>query len=288
MTHPHVVPGQETQAGGWDSAMVDPPSYFFGRLAVSWRWVRFENDPPGSKNWSMHEYQMQPGPDGEQVMTEQSLQEFQQAENADYGSGIFNSKQATFNIVPLNPTLRPWKREFSLSNNKKKEWRLVIRPAIESVAEQVAAIKGLVVGQFTATTELDGMFVSGERVLNPDNKNKEDNFKTMKFEKVYPDETACRAAWEAWMSEQGREIPGAPVAVETIDPAVRASLVPFLAHFWEKSKGERLPLTAFLKHLQSETMAPAGFTLADPECVAFHAATPDMISSVESGEEIPF
>lgn len=171
-----------------------------------------------------------------------------------------------FEFVPVDVT----RKTFSVNTVKwAAEFNQVLRPSLEAVSEQLASIKGLVVGQFNFLRAVSGMYVKCERVPRPDNK-EEETWTTMKFQEVYPDAIACADAWKA---HTGKEIGGSQVADLPFMPdptptdhteLQRASMAAFLPALWEQAGGDMVKMHALLK---ANPMIGAHFDIESPEVV---------------------
>lgn len=170
-----------------------------------------------------------------------------------------------FTFTPLNPQ----RQIFSISTVKwASEFNQVLRPSLETCAEQIAVIKRLIVGQFNPLREVNAMWVKCERVPRPDNA-EDETWTTMSFLKVYATEAECTAAFEA---ETGQSATPEPIPFETppsdVDPE-RAALAAFLPAMWEHAKAqadEEATRPLYMAQLLNDNrMLAKHFTLESPE-----------------------
>ena len=228
----------------FDDAMTNEPDFFYGSVSVE-AWQGFFEKGVGAVPYDEHAH----GPDRKHYLI------------------------IHFEFVPVDPT----RKIFSVNTVKwAAEFNKVLRPSLEVVSDQLAGIKGLIVGQFNPLRAVSGMYVRCERVPRPDNKENE-TWTTMKFQKVYPNEAACVAAWEA---DSGKELGGSPAAglpfmpedpgadlpyhadeVGATDP-VRASMAAFLPALWAQAAGDTIKMAGLLS---DNPMIGQHFTVESPE-----------------------
>ena len=133
------------------------------------------------------------------------------------------------NVAPLDPT----KKMIPLSTVKwAAEFKKIVRPSIEQLAEQIAAAKpGLVVGEFNTLREISGLWVVGERVPRPDNKEDED-YTTLKFLDVFATEEECAEAAAKIGLSGSDEQPVEPPARNNGNGQARTAMAGFLPALW--------------------------------------------------------
>jgi hypothetical protein len=199
----------------FDDAMTDEPSRFFGQVTIEAYQVIFEKDAGGK--WGKPE----------QYVPELHGDEAEIAKD----DGKFLSTQIDFNFTPVDPTRKIWIRTMGAKNRKRPEFQRVVRPSIEALSDQIAQAKGLQVGQFNPLREISGMWVGGEFVPRPSNKEGE-TWTTLKFTSVYADQAACKQAADEAYNREVDEVP----AEQSAEDANKAALIPFLYPLWEQAK----------------------------------------------------
>ena len=153
-----------------DDAMTDEPSRFYGQLDVfAFTCVLIKGEGKVAYDPAQH-------------------------------NGLRTSTAIEFTVTPCDATKKMIQRDML---NWTSDFKGIARPSIEALAEQIAGIKGLTVGQFNPLREIDAMWVGGEFVPRPDNKEGE-TWTTLKFDAVYADAAACA---EAAGVELGGELP---------------------------------------------------------------------------------
>jgi len=214
MTYNHD--GEDTHYDAYDDAMTDEPSRFFGCVTIEAYQVVFINDGSG---WQKPE----------QYLPELHGDEAEIAKNDDK----FLSTQIDFSITPTDAARKIISRTVGAKNRKRPEFARVIRPSIEALAAQIAAIKGLQPGQFNPLKELSGMWVEGEFVPRPSNKPGE-TWTTLKFTCVFASQDECAAAADEAYNRDADDEPAAEVQDDGQD-ADKAKMVPFVASLWEQA-----------------------------------------------------
>lgn len=173
-----------------------------------------------------------------------------------------------FVFTPIDP-----KRQiFTISTVKwAAEYNQCLRPSVESLADQIAKLKSLTAGQFNPLRELAGLYVRTERVPRPGNKEGE-TWTTHRFLEIYPDEAACRKAYEEASGEVASdEIPFTPdeVAAAAANDPQRAAFAIFLPPLWAKAKeGESdaaLQVLRMAALLASDPVLKTHFNINSPE-----------------------
>jgi len=168
-----------------------------------------------------------------------------------------------FTIAHVDPTMPLVERG---SVNWGKDFKEVVRPSVEKLVPDLAALKGLTVGQFNPLKQLSGMWVCATLVEQPG----DDRYTCLRFDALYTDEAACRLAYEA---SSGREVGGSPVAdlpFEPEEPATKSSpereaLAAFLPSVWERSGHNAAIMEELLKR---DRVLGAVFDIDSPEVVA--------------------
>lgn len=179
-----------------------------------------------------------------------------------------------FTVAHVDPT---WPLIQRTTVNFTRNFNEVTRPSIETLLPTIAKIKGLVEGQFPPLVGLDGLWVSGTLELKPDNK-KGETFTCCRFDGVFPDEAACRAAYEA---DTGAEADGSPVADLPFEPEppkpkadpIRATLAAFLPNLWEQAQEAAGPSGSdanleMARLLKASPLLGQHFDVDSPEVVA--------------------
>jgi len=185
-----------------------------------------------------------------------------------------------FEFVPIDVTRRTFSRHLGTWDGV-LEYTEVLLPSLKVLTDDIARVKGLLLGQFNFMREASGLYFRCLRVKNPDNEEGQ-TWKTMEFQEVYPDEAACVAAWE---KHDGKEIGGSQVADVPFTPAEvkaatsepqratasgermgkqRASMAAFLPTLWQQAGGDMVKMHALLK---ANPMIEAHFDIESPEVV---------------------
>jgi len=162
-----------------------------------------------------------------------------------------------FTVTPLDPTAKLIGRECL---NWTAEYTQAIRPSIEVLRDQIAAIRGQATAAVNPLQAANGLFVAGEFVPRPDNKPGE-TWTTLRFTAVFADEAACQAAATASAPPPAPAVP---------DSAARQSLAMFLPALWEQA-GRNAQTLAGLLATHAVLFC---FTMSDPEVVAVMQTTP--------------
>ena len=216
MTYNPDNPTEHDEYDPFDDAMADEPSRFFGQVTIEAYQVIFVNDGSG---WQKPE----------QYVPELHGDEAEIAKD----DGKFLSTQIDFSITPVDPARKIIARTMGAKNRKRPEFQRVVRPSIEALSEAIAQIKGLQAGQFNPLREISGMWVGGEFVPRPSNKEGE-TWTTLKFTAVYADQAACKQAADEAYNNEADEVPDEPA--QSAEDAAKASLAPFLTPLWEQAK----------------------------------------------------
>jgi len=211
----------EHEYDAYDDAMTDEPSRFFGCVTIEAYQALFAKDAGGK--WQKPE----------QYIPELHGDEAEIAKDDDK----FLGTQIDFSITPVDPTRKIISRTVGAKNRRRPEFARVIRPSIEALAAQIAAIKGLQPGQFNPLKELSGMWVEGEFVPRPSNKPGE-TWTTLKFTCVFASQDECAAAADEAYNRDADDEPAAEPEDNGQD-AAKAALVPFLAPLWEQAGHDR-------------------------------------------------
>jgi len=248
MTYPH--PEEDL----YESAMEDEPQCFFGQPSFNlWKCILEKGTGKVPYDPNLH-------------------------------AGRRTSIAIELTLTPIDPTRRLIQRQML---NWTPDFKGVMRPSIEALADQIAEMKGLQVGQFSPLKAIEGMFTSGEFVPRPDNKPGQ-TWTTLRFDAVYASREACEAAHAKKMAELG--IDGAsPEADEQLAPMSddseqRAAMAAFLPALWAQAQKTSMPLAEMDKLLKANPML-AGFTLASSEVVAL---TGSKHPAGDFEQEIPF
>jgi hypothetical protein len=229
----------------YDDAMTQDPSYFYGQVHVEAFQGFFQTGHKGPIRFDANVH----GADHKHYLV------------------------IEFTFTPLDAT----KQIFAISCMKwSPEFNQILRPSLEQVAEQIASIKTLTVGQFNPMREVSSMWVKTKRVPRPDNAENE-TWTTMEFAQVYAAEADCIAAME---SETGRsatpeEIPFTPDEVAQAqasegDLAERTALIIFLPSQWVEAKNQAErngtdPKDEMVEVLKAKPMLAKYFTIESPE-----------------------
>jgi hypothetical protein len=233
MTYPHPNSTNDLNLGelpdAIDEAMTHQPSRFFGCLTVdAYKCVLIKGQGKVPFDPTQH-------------------------------ANLRTSVAINFTVAPLDPTRKLITREVL---NWVREFRLVIRPSIEMLAETIAQIKGLPADEFNPLREVSGMWVGGEFVPRPDNKPDED-WTTLKFTAVYPDRAACELASIAVFGSAPATPSPTPSPIAT-DPE-RTALAAFLPMMWEQSNHD---LVKMAQMIADNPMLADKFDIDSPEVTA--------------------
>jgi len=220
MTHPHV------ENDPFDKAMTDEPSYFAGKISTD-AWVCVLEKGVGKVPFDPQIHQ-----------------------------GLRTSTVIEFTIEPLDPTRQLIQRDCL---NWTPDFKSVIRPSLELIAEKIGQIRNVQPGQFNPLREINGLYVTGEFVPRPDNK-PGDTWTTLKIMDVFETEAECQASHDELL-----DLEPAPVAaVQDADPQ-RAAMAAFLPALW-KQAGEST--AEFLLLIQQNPMLADKFDANSPEVKA--------------------
>jgi len=200
----------------FDDAMTDEPSRFFGQVSIEAYQAIMAQDASGK--WQRPEPYIPDlhGDEGE----------------VNKADDKFFTTQVDISLTPVDPTRKIWTRTVGAKNHKNPEFARVIRPSIEALAAQIAAIKNLQPGQFNPLKELSGMWVAGEFVPRPSNK-PDETWTTLKFTCVFASQQECAAAADEAYNHESDESAAEPE--DNGQDAAKAALVPFLAPLWEQA-----------------------------------------------------
>ena len=203
----------------FDDAMTDEPSRFFGQVSIEAYQAIMAQDASGK--WQRPEPYIPDlhGDEGE----------------VNKADDKFFTTQVDISLTPVDPTRKIWTRTVGAKNRKNPEFQRAIRPSIEALAAQIAAIKNLQPGQFNPLKELSGMWVEGEFVPRPSNKPGE-TWTTLKFTCVFASQEECAAAADEAYNREADDEPTAEVQDE--EARKRAVMVDFLPGVWKGAKRE--------------------------------------------------
>jgi len=239
-------PNEHAEYDPYDDAMTDEPSMFFGKVEIQAYRIVIK-DQTGGGDWK---------PDG-QYAPELHGSEAEIAKAEDK----FLATNVNINITPANAGLKMIQRSMGAKNRKRPEFARVVRPSIEALSDEIANIKGLQSGQFNPLKELSGMWVAGEFVPRPSNK-EDETWTTLKFTRVFANQDGCVAAMEAYNNEDYDE-----PAEEGDDghDEDKTAMIPFLPPLWEQAKHDRDKMAALLAE---NPLLNDAFTIDSPEVVA--------------------
>jgi len=234
-------PDDKNEHDAYDDAMTDEPSRFFGQVTVEAYEACFYQDASGK--WKQEPYSP------ELHGTEEELAKV---------NGKFLTTQVDITITPLDPTRKLITRSMGAKNRKRPEFQRVVRPSIEALAERIASVKGLQVGQFNPLREFTGLWVSGEFVPRPD----DPQWTTLKFTDVYQDQAECAQAAATYYN---REVETGETSAEAEDngrDAEKAALLPFIPPLWEQSGHD---VSKMAEALAKNPLLNMHFTMDSPE-----------------------
>lgn len=175
--------------------------------------------------------------------------------NVHKNDGWIQATAVSLHIAPLDPVRKFIDRETITFG---AEWSKVIRPSIEALAAKIATIRGKKPDEINPLRELNNLWVAGEFVPRPDNKNGE-TWTTLKFTDVFATEAECAAHAAAAKTANGNVEPQ-PVT-QQVDPQ-RAALAAFLPALWAQAGKDAKAFEALLK--------------ANPVLVAFTMDSPEV------------
>jgi len=233
----------EHEYDAYDDAMTDEPSRFFGCVTIEAYQALFAKDAGGK--WQKPE----------QYIPELHGDEAEIAKDDDK----FLGTQIDFSITPVDPTRKIISRTVGAKNRRRPEFARVIRPSIEALAAQIAAIKNLQPGQFNPLKELSGMWVAGEFVPRPSNK-PDETWTTLKFTCVFASQQECAAAADEAYNHESDESAAEPE--DNGQDAAKAALVPFLAPLWEQAGHDADKMGELLA---SNPLLSSAFEMDSPE-----------------------
>jgi len=208
----------------YEDAMTDEPSRFFGQVTIEAYTAYFYKDNNGKWKIEPHNPELH----GDEA-------EIAKAENG------FLTTQVDINITPLNPIHKLITRSMGAKNRKRPEFQRIVRPSIEALAERIALVKDLTVGQFNPLREFSGLWVGGEFVPRPD----DEKWTTLKFTDVYQDQAECAQAAATYYNREvvaETEIP----AEDNGRDAEKAALIPFIRPLWEQAGHDAGKMTELL------------------------------------------
>jgi len=236
----------EHEYDAFEDAMTDEPSRFFGQVSIEAYQAVFAKDVNGK--WQ------KPEP----YIADLHGSEEEISKNDDK----FLTVQVDISLTPVDPTRKIWTRSVGAKNRNRPEFARVIRPSIEALAEQIAAIKSLQPGQFNPLKELSGMWVGGEFVPRPSNKEGE-TWTTLKFTCVFASQDECAAAADEVYNHDADEPAAEPE--DNGQDAAKAALVPFLAPLWEQAGHDQDKMAELLG---VNPLLSSAFTMDSPEVQA--------------------
>jgi len=172
--------------------------------------------------------------------------------------GMRTSTAIAFNIAPLDPTRKMITRDMV---NWSTEFKGIVRPSIEGLADQIAEAKGLTVGEFNPLREINEMFVTGEFVQKPDNKPGQ-TYTTLAFKDVFTNGAACAAAYAELTGVEPEEIE---------DPQERESMAAFLPVMWEAANHDEVK---FEEAIKANPLVSKHFNMGSPEVKALVISDP--------------
>lgn len=222
-----------------------------------------------------------------------------------HGQDAKVSTAIEFIITPLQvdknfvaKTFLNWEREFTQA----------VRPSIEKLAEKIAGLKGIdasALGPGWVLREMNQMFVIGEWVPKPDNKEGE-NYKTLSFVDIFATQQECQNAFVALLAENGADVSKlnfagaqpagmnqpqfqqpvfqqpaqkvqqpvqttAPTQPQNLNDPQRAAMAGFLPGLWQQSGNQP---AEFIKLIQAQPMMAQYFDASSPEVIALTGGVP--------------
>ena len=237
-------PNEHAEYDPYEDAMTDEPSRFFGCVTIEAYQAIMAQDASGK--WQRPEPYIPDlhGDEGE----------------VNKADDKFFTTQVDISLTPVDPTRKIWTRTVGAKNRKNPEFQRAIRPSIEALAAQIAAIKNLQPGQFNPLKELSGMWVEGEFVPRPSNKPGE-TWTTLKFTCVFASQDECAAAADEAYNREGDE-PAAEPAQGDGQDGERAKMVPFLEAIWKQAGKDSAKMAELLA---SNPVLKPYFTMDSPE-----------------------
>ncbi len=197
-----------------------------------------------------------------------------------------------FTFTPIDST----RQVFTIPTVKwAAEYSGGLMPSAVGLAEEIAKLKGLTMGQFNPLRELSGLLVRTERIPRPDNEEGE-TWTTHRFLEIYPSEDACREAYEEAGGSVQQAIPfthdeikdaaaaAVGATIEAADDPQRATFALFLPALWTRAKDMAIvdgtPRRHMVELLEDNPQLVARFSITSPEVQKVMSAAPV--------EDIPF
>lgn len=177
------------------------------------------------------------------------------------GDGWVTGTMVGIIITPLDAKRKLIQREIPTFA---REWSGVVRPSIEALAPQIAAIKGIDAKAINPLRELHKLWVAGEWVPKPDNKPGE-TYSTLKFTAVFATQAECQAhAGNTTNGDDPTSHTESEPTPATAPDAHRLALAAFLPALWQQAGHDPTKMAALLQN----NPLLAGFTLDSPEVKA--------------------
>ncbi|MHA1962835.1 MAG: hypothetical protein ACW99U_21810 [Candidatus Thorarchaeota archaeon] len=193
--------------------------------------------------------------------------------NPDYHD--FASKQIKFILAPLDAT-RPLKEiEMGISNRKNPEFYKIVQPSIFALGEKICQLRGVPIDGANFFRLLIDLFVFGEYVRRPWNKD-DDDWTTLEFRDVFATQQECTAHQAEYQPPKEEPLPfpgdepGQPAQATAPDP-VRASLAAFLKPLWDASAQNA---ATFHTMIAANPMLAQHFEPTSPEVIALTGDMP--------------
>jgi len=234
-------PDNPNEHDAFDDAMTDEPARFFGQVTIEAYTAYFRKDNNGKWKSEPHNPELH----GDEA-------EIAKSENG------FLTTQVDITIAPISPTHKLISRSMGAKNRKRPEFQRVVRPSIEALAERIAGVQGLQVGQFNPLKAISGLWIGGEFVPRPD----DPQWTTLRFTDIYANQQECAQAAAAYYN---REIEAEATPAEAEDnsqDAAKVALLPFIPPLWEQAQHD---VNKMAELLATNPLLNQHFTMDSPE-----------------------
>jgi hypothetical protein len=182
----------------------------------------------------------------------------------------WESKQIKFILAPLDTRRKFNEQEFGLNNRSNPEFRRIVQPSILALGPKICQLRDIEDTNVNYFRQLIGLFVFGEYVKRPWNKEDED-WATLKFCDVFATADECEAHQAAMREQDGQAqdealpFPGdEPQAPPPAADPQRAAMAAFLPALWLQAAGNK---AAFLSLINTNPMLAEHFNADSPEVI---------------------
>lgn len=215
----------DTKHDLYDDAMQDDLSPWFGMVTIEASQVCWVDNGDGTKT----KEQWIPGTHDKLVNSK--------------GKPLRPSIELKFYIAPCDPTKKLAERSVVDFTD---EWKGIVRPSIMALSSKIKTIKPPTGNEvFNPLRAISGMWASGEWIPLPPTKEGKVYSTPLKFNDVYPNQTACEAAWKKASEQPADDTPSPQPAAngngnaptQTVDPN-KAALVAAFPAIWAANGGD--------------------------------------------------